>query len=124
MKADERELLSLERKQVADFNHHEIRALLSHFDRGFVGFSSTRHERISGLAQLSNTFRHYMNVSPKVRYSISDPKVQMLGDNAVVSFYWKVQLAPGHAIEGRGTHFYAKKRTGWKIVHEHFSRSH
>jgi ketosteroid isomerase-like protein len=124
MKANERELLGLERKQVADFNRHEIEALLSHFDRGFVGFSSTRHERIGGSAKLSKTFRHYMNVFPKVRYAISKPKVQMLGDNAVVSFYWKVQLAPGHVIDGRGTHVYAKKRAGWKIVHEHFSRSH
>ncbi len=124
MTAIERELTGLEKKQVADFNRHEIRALLSHFDRGFVGFSSTRHERISGSAQLSNTFRHYMNVSPKVRYAISDPKVQILGDSAVVSFYWKVQLAPGHAIEGRGTHVYARKGNQWKIVHEHFSRSH
>lgn len=124
MTANERELIRLEREQVADFNRHEIRALLSHFDRGFVGFSSTRHERISGSAQLSNTFRHYMNVSPKVRYAISEPRVQMLGENAVVTFYWKVQLAPGHSIEGRGTHVFAKKGKQWKIVHEHFSRSH
>lgn len=124
MTASERELLTLEKEQVADFNRHEIRALLAHFDRGFAGFSSTRHERISGAAQLSNTFRHYMNVSPNVRYAINDPKVQLLGDNAVVSFYWKVQLAPGHIIEGRGTHVYAKKGKQWKIVHEHFSRSH
>ncbi len=124
MNASERELLALEHKQVADFNRHEIRALLSHFDRSFAGFSSTRHERIRGAAQLSNTFRHYMKVSPNVRYAIKEPRVQMLGDNAVVSFYWKVQLAPGHAIEGRGTHVYVRKGGQWKIVHEHFSRSH
>jgi ketosteroid isomerase-like protein len=124
MAASERELIQLEQEQVAAFNRHEIRALLSNFDRKFVGFSSTRHERISGSAQLSNTFRHYMNVSPKVRYAISQPRVQMLGDSAVVTFYWKVRLAPGHSIEGRGTHVFARKGKQWKIVHEHFSRSH
>ncbi len=124
MTTHERELLRLEKEQVVEFNRHEIRALLSHFDRQFVGFSSTRHERISGSIPLSKTFRHYMNVSPNVRYAISEPKVQMLGDTAVVSFYWKVNLGPGHAIRGRGTHVFAKVGEDWKIVHEHFSRSH
>jgi ketosteroid isomerase-like protein len=123
MTAIERELIRLERKQVNDFNRHSVPALLSHFDRKFVGFSSTRHERVSGAAQLARTFRHYMSVSPKVRYAISQPKVQVLGESAVVSFYWKVQLAPGHSIDGRGSHVFARKGKLWKIVHEHFSRS-
>jgi ketosteroid isomerase-like protein len=89
-----------------------------------VGFSSTRHERIAGRAALAKTFHHYLRVSPRVRYAITQPKVQVLGDAAVASFYWKVQLAPGHHVEGRGTHVLVKQRGQWKIVHEHFSRSH
>jgi ketosteroid isomerase-like protein len=123
-KVSERSILRIEREQVAAFNRHDIKSMLGHFASGFVGFSSTRHERISGRAALGKTFRHYLGVSPKVRYAVSQPKVQMIGDAAVVSFYWRVQLAPGHRIEGRGSHVFAKIRGRWRIVHEHFSRSH
>ena len=124
MTASEREILRLERSQVSDFNRHNIKALVNQYTNKLVGFSSTRHERIGGRAALTKTFKHYLQVSPRVRYSISDLKVQPLGDAAVASFYWKVQLAPGHHVAGRGTHVLVKDRGQWKIAHEHFSRSH
>ena len=124
MTAAEREVLRLERQLASDFNRHKIRALLQHFAPKFVGFSSMRHERIAGRGALSKTFQHYLKVSPRVRYTIAQPKVQVLGEVAVASFYWKVGLAPGHHIAGRGSHVLAKERGRWKIVHEHFSRSH
>jgi ketosteroid isomerase-like protein len=124
MTTGEREILRLERSQVSDFNRHNIKALVNHYTNKLVGFSSTRHERIGGRAALAKTFKHYLQVSPRVRYSISDLKVQALGDAAVASFYWKVQLAPGHHVAGRGTHVLVKDRGKWKIAHEHFSRSH
>ncbi|HXY50524.1 MAG TPA: nuclear transport factor 2 family protein [Terriglobales bacterium] len=120
----ERAILALERTQVSDFNRHKIAALVAQYSPSFVGFSSTRHPRISGRNALARTFRHYLKVSPRVRYGITQPKVQVLGDAAVASFYWKVRLAPGHSIEGRGSHVFAKHGGSWKIVHEHFSRSH
>lgn len=124
MKANERAILRLERAQVADFNHHRIKALLAHYANAFVGFSSTRHERIAGRAALAKTFQHYLKVSPRVRYGITQLRIQVLGDAAVASFYWKVQLAPGHSVEGRGTHVLVRQHGQWKIAHEHFSRSH
>jgi len=124
MNASEREILRLERSQVSDFNRHNIKALVKQYIDGFAGFSSTRHERIRGRAALAKTFEHYMKVSPRVRYTVSDLKVQPLGDTAVASFYWKVQLAPGHHVAGRGTHVLVKEKGKWKIAHEHFSRSH
>jgi ketosteroid isomerase-like protein len=124
MTASERDILRLERSQVSDFNRHNIKALLTQYTDKLVGFSSTRHERIGGRAALAKTFQHYLQVSPKVRYSISEVKVQPLGDTAVASFYWNVQLAPGHHVSGRGTHVLIKERGKWKIAHEHFSKSH
>jgi len=124
MKPSEQEILRLERSQVSDFNRHNIKALVNQYANNLVGFSSTRHDRIRGRAALANTFKHYMKVSPRVRYSVSDVKVQALGDTAVASFYWKVALAPGHHVSGRGTHVLVREKGQWKIAHEHFSRSH
>ena len=124
MTAVEREILRLERQQVADFNRRDLKALLEQFEPGFVGFSSTRHERIAGRAALKRTFEHYLDQSPRVRYRIAEPRVQLFGETAVVSFYWVVELSRRHRVEGRGSHVFIRHDNHWRIAHEHFSRSH
>ncbi len=118
-----REILRIERQQVADFNRGRIPALLRSFDPTFVGFSSTRHPRISGRNALSRTFHFYLKQAPKLTYSVAQPRVQVYERTAVATFYWKVRLGK-RAIKGRGSHVYVKKPAGWRIVHEHFSRAH
>ena len=118
-----RQILRIERQQVADFNRGRIPALLRSFDPSFVGFSSTRQPRIAGRNALSRTFHFYLKQAPKLAYSIVQPRVQVYGRAAVATFYWKVRLGK-RSINGRGSHVYVKKPAGWRIVHEHFSRAH
>jgi ketosteroid isomerase-like protein len=124
MNAAEREILRLEREQAGDFNRRDMEALLNQFQNNFVGFSSTKYDRIAGRAALKRTFEHYLDQSPQLRYSIKQPRVQMFGNTAVVSFYWTVDLSPRKKIQGRGTHVFVKHGKNWQIAHEHFSRSH
>jgi ketosteroid isomerase-like protein len=124
MNPAEREILRLEREQAGDFNHRDLEALLNQFQDNFVGFSSTKYERIAGRPALKRTFQHYLDQSPQLRYSIKQARVQMFGNAAVVSFYWTVELSPKKKIQGRGTHVFVKRGKQWQIVHEHFSRSH
>lgn len=124
MTAAQRQILRLERQQVADFNRRDLKALVQQFAPGFVGFSSTRHKRIAGRTALKQTFRHYLRQSPLVRYRISQPRVQVFGRTAVASFYWIVGLTARRRIHGRGSHVFAKSGKRWQIVHEHFSRAH
>ena len=53
----EREILRIEKQQVADFNRREVNRILEQFAPEFVGFSSTRHNRIAGRAALGKTFQ-------------------------------------------------------------------
>jgi ketosteroid isomerase-like protein len=124
MTSVEREILRMERLQAADFNRRDLDAIVEQFEPSFVGFSSTRHKRIAGRAALKKTFEHYLDQSPRVRYRIAEPRVQALDGTAVVSFYWVVELSPGHRIQGRGSHVLIKRGDRWRIVHEHFSRTH
>jgi ketosteroid isomerase-like protein len=119
-----REILRLERQQVSAFNGRNLKALLDQFASGFVGFSSTRYERIAGRAALKKTFEHYLDQSPQLRYLIARPRVQLFDKTAVVSFYWTVELSPGQNVQGRGSRVFVKHGGRWLIVHEHFSRSH
>ncbi len=124
MNSVEREILRLEREQATDFNRRDLDAIVEQFEPGFVGFSSTRHKRIAGRAALKKTFQHYLDQSPQVRYRIAEPRVQVLDGTAIVSSYWVVQLSPRHRVEGRGSHVLIRRGDRWRIVHEHFSRSH
>jgi ketosteroid isomerase-like protein len=118
------EILQLEREQVQAINRGDVRGALKLFDNGFVGFSSTKHERIRGLGALRKTFDYYLKRAPKLAYHMEQPHVSVNGGTAVATFYWSVQLGEGHKIHGRGTHVFSKQGKEWKVVHEHFSRAH
>jgi len=92
------------------------------FDRAFVGFSSTRHERIRGLDALAKTFEYYLTGAPSMTYRIQRPHVQVSSGVAVATFFWTVVLGRGHPILGRGTHVFVRKQKNWRVIHEHFSR--
>jgi len=120
-------VLSVERAMVRDFNAGKIEPLLAHFHPRVVGFSSTKQERIVGLAAMRKTFDYYHQASSHMRYHIAKPEVHVFGDVAVATFYWTVELGTGrprHAIKGRGSHVFAHHDDRWLIVHEHFSRAH
>jgi len=120
-------ILGIEKEMVRDFNAGKIDELLGHFHPRVVGFSSTQQERIAGHAAMKKTFNYYFQASSRMKYQISQPQVQVMGDAAVATFYWTVELGAGrprHLIKGRGTHVYAHQQGKWRIVHEHFSRAH
>lgn len=118
------QILQLEREQVRAINRGDLRGALKLFDRGFVGFSSTKHQRIRGLGALRKTFDYYLKRAPKLAYHMEQPHVSVSGGTAVATFYWSVQLGRRHKIHGRGTHVFTKQGKEWKVVHEHFSRAH
>jgi len=123
-KAVRQEILTLEREQARAVNRGDIRGAVRMFDRGLVGFSSTRHGRIHGLSALAKTFKYYLKRAPKMTYRIEQPQVHAHGDTAVATFYWTVGLGPGRKIRGRGTHVFVRKGNQWHVIHEHFSRAH
>src|SRR6202158_3174126 len=119
-----RQSRELERERVGAINRGDVRGALKLFDHGFVGFSSTKHQRIRGLGALRETFDYYLKQAPKPAYHMEQPHVSVSGGTAVATFYWSVQLGRGHKIHGRGTHVFSKQGKDWKVVHEDFSRAH
>lgn len=121
------QIIELEEAQVKAFNEGNINKIIEFFYPDIVGFSSTKHDRIAGLQALRETFEFYLKEAEKIDYQIFEPTVQVFGETAVITFYWQVKLTKGshtQNIKGRGSHVYAKVDSQWKIVHEHFSRTH
>lgn len=127
MDAIQKELADKEKAMVKLFNSKNIVPILDYFDDNFVGFSSTKHERLTRKSQLKKTFLHYLEEGQKVKYAIKNIKVDILGECAITSFYWQVDIHKKKKVKsltGRASHVYLQELDDWKIVHEHFSKAH
>jgi ketosteroid isomerase-like protein len=124
----QREIVNIEKSIVKLFNEKNIKEIMKYFSREFVGYSSTKHERVLNLTQLKKTFLHYLDEGDEVVYAIQNLKVKIYGEAALSTFYWTVELKKGKRkpklINGRGSHVYLMVDTGWTIVHEHYSKAH
>ena len=124
----QKEIVSIEKSIVKLFNEKNIKEIMKFFSKEFVGFSSTKHERVPNLTQLKKTFLHYLDEGDQVIYAIKNLKVKIYGEAALTTFYWTVELKKGKRkpklINGRGSHVYLMVETGWIIVHEHHSKAH
>src|SRR2546422_4364552 len=89
-KAIRNQILQLEREQVRAINQGDVAGALKMFHKDFIGFSSTRHERIRGLSALKKTFLYYLKRAPDMTYRIEQPQVHASGATAVATFYWTV----------------------------------
>ncbi|MEJ2636906.1 MAG: nuclear transport factor 2 family protein [Calditrichia bacterium] len=120
-------LVAIEEACAEAFNKNAVNRILEYFDTDISGFSSTTHDRFQGKDELRKTFEYYLAEADNSTYEIMEPEIMQFGDIAVLSFYWKVKLERGGKVKevpGRGTHVYRRSGDEWKIVHEHFSRSH
>jgi ketosteroid isomerase-like protein len=73
---------------------------------------------------LKNEFGAFKVLSNYV-YELTDPKMNIFGDFAVVTFYihYQGEIRNRHfEISSRVSSVLRKQNTGWKIIHEHFSR--
>jgi ketosteroid isomerase-like protein len=127
MDAIEQSLIDIEKSMVRLFNKKDINGILAHFSDNFVGFSSTKHERLTNLSQLKKTFLFYLDEGEKVSFRIKNVKVKIYGELALTTFYWEVEIHKKKKkkhIDGRASHLYLLFDQEWKIVHEHFSKAH
>ena len=123
----QKEIAAIEKSIVKLFNEQNVKEILKYFKSGFVGFSSTKHERVTSLTQLKNTFLHYLEEGDEVIYKIQNLKVKIYGEAALTTFYWTVDIKKkkkSKTINGRGSHVFLIGDEGWFIVHEHYSRAH
>ena len=121
------ELAVIEKSIVKLFNEKNIKDILKYFRSDFIGFSSTKHERLTNLTQLKKTYLHYLEEGDEMTYNIKNLKVNIYGEAALTSFYWTVELKKKKKtkmINGRGSHIFVLLDGGWRIVHEHYSKAH
>ena len=118
--ATSREILALERKAMDGFQAGNPDPCLALMDPEISYFHVVTDKRIDGLPALKTLFDAYRGRPLFDSYELADPKVQMMGDTAVLT-YILVRHLGSDTTRWNATEVYQRKGNGWRIIHSHWS---
>ncbi len=78
------------------------------------------HVRIDGIENLKKYFASFQGKVPIHKYELINPKVQVYGEMAILSFWWKIEDEIGEP-SWKATSVYRLHNDTWKVVHAHWS---
>jgi hypothetical protein len=115
-----REILALERQAMDGFQAGNPDLALAMVDPEITYFHVVTNQRVEGLPALKALFEPYRGRPLFDTYQIAEPKLQLAGDVAILT-YTLVQTRAGEATRWHGTQIYRHKKEGWRVLHSHWS---
>jgi hypothetical protein len=86
-----------------------------------VYFDPFRERRVDGLEELARIYGEIRGKVQIARYEISNPRVQIVGDAAVLTFNFVSYGGNENAFRWNCTEVYRKDPAGWRIIQTHWS---
>jgi uncharacterized protein (TIGR02246 family) len=119
-------IIGLERAALERWGKGDPQGFLDIMSRDETYFDPITEKRIDGREGMKTFFAPFAGTISIERVEIVDPKVQRLGDLAVLTFNlndYGAQLAGGPKTTARwnSTEVYQRINGSWKIVHSHWS---
>ena len=91
-------------------------------DVTWFDFAEGEQLRVEGLAALRKYLIPLAEQIPPHTYDIVNPRVQVYGNSAILTFHWKASLPDGGPLpEWKATSVYYWKDGAWRQVHAHWS---
>lgn len=94
---------------------------LALLDPGVTYFHAPLEKRLEGLPAVRVFFEPYRGKPLFDSYEMLEPKVQVGGDVAVLTYQLVTQNGP-IASRWNSTEVYQHKKEGWRVIHAHWSR--
>ena len=122
------EVLQIVRDWNDAFASNDVPRYFTYIDEELSLWTPANPYRVDGLAQDREEFEFSLR-SGKTwvnLFQMMQPRVQLLGDAAVVTYAWRGSLGKGDAASMgyfKETDVLLRRPSGWKIVHIHLSRS-
>jgi hypothetical protein len=116
------ELLALERQAMDGWQEGDPDAALAVSDDEITLFHVIMDKRVDGLPAVKALWEQYRGKPLFDSYEIADPKVQAVGEVAVLTY----QLVTRNGSTTRrynGTQVYQRKKEVWRVIHTHWSVS-
>ena len=114
------EIIALERAALDRWGSGDPDGFLEISADDVVYFDPFQPRRLNGIAELRalyDTIRGKIRVD---RYELIDPKVQVDGNVAVLTFNYVSRGSEGE-MRWNTTEVYRRKARGWRIIHTHWS---
>ena len=118
--ATKREILAMERKAMDGWQAGNPDPALEISDPEITYFHAVTDKRIEGLPALKALFEPYRGMPLFDSYEMAEPKVQLAGDTAVLT-YVLVRHVGGATTRWNTTQVYQRKKEGWRVIHAHWS---
>jgi ketosteroid isomerase-like protein len=118
-----REIIAIERDALERGAKGDIDSFVNISDPDVVYFDPFNERRIDGLAALTEYYRKVLR-PPQEEYDIEliNPKVQLVGDAAVLTFNYKSKGRSTGSIElWNCTEVFRRSAQGWRIIQTHWS---
>lgn len=116
------EILALERQAMDGWLKGNPDPVLAIADPEITYFHIMTEKRIDGLSQLKALFEAYRGTPLFDSYEIVDPKVQISGDTAVLTYLF-VRHNGAATSRWNATQVYQRKKEGWRVIHTHYSQT-
>jgi hypothetical protein len=113
-------VLSLERAALDRWGKGDPSGYLQISDDTVSYFDPFHSQRIDGLDALSEYYKPIQGRIRIERDEIIDPRVQLLGDVAILTFNYQSHGSEG-VMNWHCTEVYQQSATSWRIVHTHWS---
>lgn len=114
------EVLTLERQAMDGWLKGNPDPQLAICDSEITYFHAVVEKRLEGFAAVKELYEQYRGRPLFSSYEILNPKVQAVGDVAVLT-YRLAQRNASVTTYWNATQVYRKRPAGWRIIHSHFS---
>jgi ketosteroid isomerase-like protein len=115
-----RQLLTMERQAMDGWMKGNPDPALAISDPEITYFHVMTDQRLDGLPAVKALYEGYRGRPLFESYEILDPKVQVSGDMAVLTYLFAWRTG---AVSSRwnSTQVYQRKKEGWRVIHSHWS---
>lgn len=115
----ERIILATERQIMNDWLKGNFDKLLEMSDPEITYFHAVTDKRLDGLPAVRELYEGYRGRPLFDSYEIIDPKVQVSGDTAILTY--QLETRNGAVVRRWNATQVYRKKEGWRIIHAHWS---
>ena len=113
-------IIELERAALERWGHGDPGGFLEISAPGLSYFDPFIERRLDGVAALRSMYDQIRGKIHIDRFEIIEPRVQVSGDVAVLTFRFK-SYGGGSSMHWNTTEVYRQDETGWRIIHTHWA---
>lgn len=126
LEAEGQKVVQIERDAWEAYKNKQIAAFEDYFADNASAFSDQQAYRLRGKADILREMEAAMKQSDLLSYQILDPQVQVLGDTALLTYYYtESAMKDGKSSNNAGkvTMVFTKQDGKWRALHEHIAQN-